>query len=539
MQLARDDTLIDQLKLSGPSTHACEKIVSSLRSAHWPSPRDDSWIIVRSIEVQSTPELVSQHCVGKASESIQHAVSAFSHAADQANAVRFSNLPELISLLIHDLLYHREKQRWFWKQWQSYFDMPLASAIVTLLKKQPTQLTSVFDLLAQLNCLADTLRSIDDQGSTQLLGLLSQASGFSDLAMSAENSRAELSPKRSEKSNIQLQQFSVEHWIPVWQAAGETLSKRQLICSLIAVQHYGVALLDDISSTLQMIENKLDGYSALSSDKEEEESATDFETTAQSLQQQRSDSSAAQQNTYHPTNNNSNDAPDKDGESRPIKPLANSVASREKAQSFIQSKAAQDHENAIKQRKEKQTITSADHSVQNSTREVLEEAASLVLPVQGIADAHTACGGTFYLVNALNHPRTRALIEKSCGWPALPSGWLWLLRLAETLQLDDNDPISYFLLQQSGFESVTDIEPWPELPNKHLLLHECQKRYQDYNIWHQNLLQHAANVSVSPSHLDIHFQLSDVDIGIRMAGLDINPGWIPWLGRVVTYHYDG
>jgi hypothetical protein len=24
---------------------------------------------------------------------------------------------------------------------------------------------------------------------------------------------------------------------------------------------------------------------------------------------------------------------------------------------------------------------------------------------------------------------------------------------------------------------------------------------------------------------------------IRRAGLDIDPGWVPWLGRVVSFHY--
>jgi len=28
-----------------------------------------------------------------------------------------------------------------------------------------------------------------------------------------------------------------------------------------------------------------------------------------------------------------------------------------------------------------------------------------------------------------------------------------------------------------------------------------------------------------------------VDIDIRRVGLDIDPGWVPWLGRTVTFHY--
>ncbi len=39
------------------------------------------------------------------------------------------------------------------------------------------------------------------------------------------------------------------------------------------------------------------------------------------------------------------------------------------------------------------------------------------------------------------------------------------------------------------------------------------------------------------THLDIVFAASQADIRIRRAGLDINPGWVPWLARVIQYHY--
>jgi hypothetical protein len=31
--------------------------------------------------------------------------------------------------------------------------------------------------------------------------------------------------------------------------------------------------------------------------------------------------------------------------------------------------------------------------------------------------------------------------------------------------------------------------------------------------------------------------LDDVDFDVRMAGLDLDPGWIPWLGVVVRFIY--
>jgi hypothetical protein len=40
------------------------------------------------------------------------------------------------------------------------------------------------------------------------------------------------------------------------------------------------------------------------------------------------------------------------------------------------------------------------------------------------------------------------------------------------------------------------------------------------------------------THVDLHAALHAVRLPVRLAGLDVNPGWLPWLGRVVTFHYD-
>jgi len=53
----------------------------------------------------------------------------------------------------------------------------------------------------------------------------------------------------------------------------------------------------------------------------------------------------------------------------------------------------------------------------------------------------------------------------------------------------------------------------------------------------QALVCRTGRVSVTPTHIDIFFDHQQADLRIRKVGLDINPGWVAWLGRVVTYHY--
>jgi hypothetical protein len=52
------------------------------------------------------------------------------------------------------------------------------------------------------------------------------------------------------------------------------------------------------------------------------------------------------------------------------------------------------------------------------------------------------------------------------------------------------------------------------------------------------LIRRRGRVRLSPTHLDVTFDGRDADIAVRRAGLDLDPGWVPWLGRVVSYHYD-
>jgi hypothetical protein len=52
-----------------------------------------------------------------------------------------------------------------------------------------------------------------------------------------------------------------------------------------------------------------------------------------------------------------------------------------------------------------------------------------------------------------------------------------------------------------------------------------------------SLVLRPARLGHTATHLDMHFYVNDVDMRVRRAGLDIDPGWLPWFGRIVTYHY--
>jgi hypothetical protein len=47
-----------------------------------------------------------------------------------------------------------------------------------------------------------------------------------------------------------------------------------------------------------------------------------------------------------------------------------------------------------------------------------------------------------------------------------------------------------------------------------------------------------AEILAEPGWIDVKLALDEVSTDIRRAGLDLNPGYIPWLGIVVRFVYD-
>jgi hypothetical protein len=52
------------------------------------------------------------------------------------------------------------------------------------------------------------------------------------------------------------------------------------------------------------------------------------------------------------------------------------------------------------------------------------------------------------------------------------------------------------------------------------------------------LLLRRARVFVTPTHVDVAFQLAQLPLEVRFAGLDRTPGWIPAAGRFVAFHFE-
>jgi hypothetical protein len=140
----------------------------------------------------------------------------------------------------------------------------------------------------------------------------------------------------------------------------------------------------------------------------------------------------------------------------------------------------------------------------------------------------TAWAGVLFLINSLRRLDIDARLDALGA--AAPSGWRVLGDLGRALGLPDDEPIAAFLAAQD-----LDTTTPPALLAD--LLAGLEALYATNGPWPLPLAQ-AGVLHASETHLDLDLGGTSVDIAVRLAGLDLDPGWVPWLGRVVMFHYN-
>jgi hypothetical protein len=150
---------------------------------------------------------------------------------------------------------------------------------------------------------------------------------------------------------------------------------------------------------------------------------------------------------------------------------------------------------------------------------------------------YIAQGGLFYLLNILNQSVIRDLLLNDSRAVAFPSGWGWLYRLGEAFGLQYEREVVRCLARLSGMQERTFLDETPRLDAAGEILAFAEERYMRFGIWHASLLQKPAHVAFTRPEVTISFGMQDVDIELRKSGLDIDPGWVDWLGSMVRFRY--
>ena len=114
-----------------------------------------------------------------------------------------------------------------------------------------------------------------------------------------------------------------------------------------------------------------------------------------------------------------------------------------------------------------------------------------------------------------------------------------LSHIAITFGIPELDPIHQLLTSQDLDSLFRGVEPMTVVTSEVIAWIAAMRfwcrRYVGMTI--AELIGRPGRFTLTRTHLDIFFEHDQADIRIRRAGLDLDPGWVPWLGRVVLFHY--
>jgi hypothetical protein len=147
---------------------------------------------------------------------------------------------------------------------------------------------------------------------------------------------------------------------------------------------------------------------------------------------------------------------------------------------------------------------------------------------------HTRWAGLFFLVPVMERLGMARWLEEhpqAAQW-SLPA--LVLQALALRLEAHPGDPALASLgeLPAPSSDAIQAmVEPWMR----------AMRRYSRRvaRIGLRSLICRPGRIVFTETHIDVIFRLEHADIRVRRLGLDIDPGWVAWLGRVIRFHYLG
>lgn len=181
--------------------------------------------------------------------------------------------------------------------------------------------------------------------------------------------------------------------------------------------------------------------------------------------------------------------------------------------------------------------TTSTTTVAGPTERVAARENSLALPgpTAGPHLATTNAGGLLFLVAVLNRIGLPAHLAAESS--RMEHGWgpRLLLDLAARVGVPLDDPLVWAVRELPGASTPNARGDAEVLREWRIRVRRWCRRELRLGLW--NLIRRRGRMAAGATHLEVCFDLDQTDLRLRRAGLDLDPGWVPWLGRVVQFHY--
>ncbi|MBP0622468.1 hypothetical protein [Cupriavidus consociatus] len=518
--LRGDASAVEQARATFPA---------ALPRMHWPDVGDEI-VVVRCLAVAGVAAELPGRAAVAAGELARNAADPWSPAADHANVVRFRSRLDYRACLVRDLLAGTAAGRWLWRHRAALLAQPTAAALAELLGEDTLALVALLERPALAAALPALWRTLDAPAAREVLHAIAAATGWgraiaialdpladgaeplpdSDAAGWRTASGAHrpaapiaLRPPPGLPNDLPPTEARVvlQSVLALWMNSPAALGRDSGGRSLREVAHGLARTTPDITMTSADAKEGQGGGPALA------RPAPDV--AASKPMQGRSVGSTP------PASDQGDAAATIPG------------ATRRAATGTTPTGGAPD------------ALRSLAPSHRSAPPTVSCSAAPAVrFPATGDRDFHTRGGGLFFLLNVLNLPDL-------CDWRAMldepQAGWRELVRFARSLDFSPDPPLAGFLADACALAADDD----PAAALVLLPVDAGQAAMQCAALRHYGeaalraaLAERPARVLATCSHVDVHLRLSDANLDIRRTGLDLDPGWLPWLGRVVRFHYD-
>ncbi len=549
------DVKLRTLRLRGPA-EARHRLVPMLDEVAWPALGEDEWVFVRHLAIAAPLSRIGASVANGVANSLR---------ADTRDVKRFSSRADMLAALFADVADGSASKHWYWREWLAFITLPRADALRELMLSNLEHLCEVSAALAGNRQLQPVWLSLEAAGAGAVCRALASFAGHSlSSALLSARSSAHLSlqhlHQRATPAPLSAAVLNTaQAWSTVLHGLQRGDARRMLAAQLIALQACPLSLMASPDTTI----NALNMALPAADDAGPPDRQPGRHEPAAAALPQRPIQHSPDSDTHDPEAHVDRAAA---GASRSAAAALSASIKRDAENAQTKADPLPRHQPVpLAPGLRDAPPKPADLSLAVPAPQVGLSSASIVaattrdqsaaLPAVGQArssapaaerpdrpewsgreELRSAQGGLFYLCNMLNRAEARAIMLQHAA--ALPSGWAWLYHLGVELGLQADDPVCDLLAARLGLDDHRALAAMPPMPAREALLGLALRWYAAPGLWSPGLLHLPARMRVGPAHIDLHCALSDVRIDVRLAGLDVDPGWLPWLGCVVRFHYD-
>ena len=162
-----------------------------------------------------------------------------------------------------------------------------------------------------------------------------------------------------------------------------------------------------------------------------------------------------------------------------------------------------------------------------------------------LVEHRTECAGLYFLLHPLRRLGVARFVDERPELALTHFVERVLMELSAEAGVKDDDPILWPL-----FDGLDNARGQPLDSRVEGLRTSGHRR--DTRLWARavrmwcrkyarmtlyEIVSRPGRVYATPTSIDVTMPMSAVDVRIRRSGLDIDPGYVPWFGRVVHFHY--